>query len=137
MSLTVVFVTIVAIIVFGPGFIGRALLGYLVGTLCGNYASKRMRELHCAICDYTGDPKSDIDDLCKYVTVASKIGGIVWAALPILAIIVGIYCSHKAEKLRMLMDSKASNAPCELAKIPAFSSDRIMFGRVVSYGARL
>ena len=91
-----------AAIVFGPGFIVQAGIGYIAGTACGAYAGNRMKRLHHEICKRTGNKDSDMDELAKYAQKASQIGGVLCPAIPLISLGVGLYCSNKAKDLEKI-----------------------------------
>lgn len=89
-----------AVLAFGPGFLVQAGIGYVAGTACGCYAENRMKRLHHEICRRTGDKTSDMDNLGEWTAKASQIGGVFCPIVPLITAGVGLYCSHKANKLR-------------------------------------
>ena len=88
------------VLAFGPGFLVQAAVGYVAGTFAGSYCENRMKRLHREICRTTGDGESDIDGLGKYAVKASQIGGVICPVVPLVSAGVGMYCAHKADKLR-------------------------------------
>ena len=88
------------VLAFGPGFLAQAAVGYVAGTFAGSYCENRMKRLHREICRTTGDRESDIDGLGKYAVKASQIGGVICPVVPLVSVGVGMYCAHKADKLR-------------------------------------
>lgn len=89
-----------AALAFGPGFLVQAGIGYVAGTFAGSYCENRMKRLHREICRTTGDKESDIDGIGKYAVKASQIGGVICPVVPLVSVGVGMYCAHKADKLR-------------------------------------
>ena len=102
-----------AVLVFGPGFLVQAGIGYVAGAACGAYAENRMRRLNREICRRTGDPEGNIDELAKYTAKASAVGGVICPFVPLVTLGVGMVCSDRAkrlEKLRLEKSAKEENA---------------------------
>lgn len=110
MSIILFVVIIAAMIVFGPGFLIQAVVGYIIGSLCGLFASAQIKHLHREICGYTNDDPEDADSLAKYVAGASRIGGVICPVIPLISVGVGVYCWFRRQRLESILVSSAHTA---------------------------
>lgn len=117
------------IIAFGPAFLVVAFIMYVLSATIGAWTACQIRELDDAINANISKikgrkQKSSVNDYCMLVQNSAKYG-VVCPIIPVIMLVVGVYCTYLAEKHRnkdvrpyKQIDATTSELPLH----PAFSA---------------